>query len=80
MGERWTNAEMYRLASSGAHKCARDGIRGPTLVSTEELRAMSAVLIASGALLTEDQLKEVTDATTVDPDASVTETPKGASS
>ncbi len=55
----WTKAEMYRLARSGAVKCDVGGVRGATLVSTEEQLAMAAVLLTSGALPTQDELNRM---------------------
>ncbi len=51
-----------------AVKCDVGGIRGATLVSTEEQLAMAAILLTSGALPTQAQLnkvaaKEIEDAT-----------------
>lgn len=55
----WTQAELYRLARSGAVKCDVGGIRGATLVSTEEQLAMAAVLLTSGALPPPDELNRM---------------------
>ena len=54
--KRWTNATLYKLARSGAVKCDVGGLRGATLVSTDEQLAMAAVLLISGALPTQAQL------------------------
>lgn len=59
MADRWTPSQMFRLARSGAVKCDVSGVRGATLVSTEELLAMAAVLLASGALPEPDQLNRM---------------------
>lgn len=76
MPDRWTNAQMYALARSGAVKCDLQGIRGATLVTTQELLAMAAVLLTSDALPMPDQLnKMIAD----EEAATVTETPKGRS-
>lgn len=50
MAERWTEVEMYRLAASGVAKVDLLGVRGATLVSTEEVTAMAAVIALSGLL------------------------------
>lgn len=70
----WTPAQMYRLARSGAVKCDVGGIRGATLVSTEEQLAMAAVLLTSGALPTQDELNRMIAAEEA---GTVTETTKG---
>ena len=44
----WTNREMLELASRGLGKVVRDDIRGATLLSVDEIMAMSGVLIAMG--------------------------------
>ncbi|WP_439523205.1 hypothetical protein [Marivita sp.] len=76
MAERWSNAQMYRLARSGAVKCDIGGIRGATLVSTEEQLAMAAVLLTSGALPTQAQLNQMIAAEEIEDATIVTETPK----
>lgn len=63
---------MYGLARSGALKCDLKGIRGATLVTTEELLAMAAVLLTSGALPDQAQLNQMIAAE----EAGVTETTK----
>lgn len=70
---RWSKAEMYRLARAGAAKCDLNGVRGATLVSTEECLAMAAVLLTSDVLPTQDQLNRMIAAEEA---AGVTETPK----
>ena len=70
---RWSLAEMYTLARSGALRCDLNGTRGATLVTTDEVLAMAAVLLISGALPTQAQLN---DMITAEETASVTETPK----
>lgn len=73
MIERWTPAEMYARARSGALKCDLFGIRGATRVSVEEQLAMAAVLLISGVLPTQDELHRMI----ADEEAgTVTETPK----
>lgn len=48
--ERWTEAEMVRLAARGVLKVDLMGVRGTTLVTCDELAAMATVLALSGAL------------------------------
>lgn len=47
---RWSMEEMYRLARSGAVKVDLLGQRGATRVTCDEVSAMAAVLLISGAL------------------------------
>ena len=70
MAEPWTNSRMYGLARSGAQKCDLKGVRGATLVTTDELMAMAAVLLVSGALPDPAQLNRMRAAE----EAGVTET------
>jgi hypothetical protein len=48
--QRWTDAEMKRLAARGVLKVDLLGHRGTTLVTCEEVAAMAAVIAISGAL------------------------------
>ena len=50
MAERWTEAEMIRLAVSGVAKVDLLGHRGTTLVTCEEVAAMAAVIALLSAL------------------------------
>lgn len=50
MAERWSEAEMLRLAASGVTKVDLLGHRGTTLVTCEEVAAMAAVIALSGVL------------------------------
>ncbi|MCU9850374.1 hypothetical protein OEZ60_20525 [Defluviimonas sp. WL0024] len=45
---RWTEDEMLELAARGVGKVDRDGLRGATLVSMEEIAAMAGALAALG--------------------------------
>lgn len=47
---RWTMDEMRLLATRGAMKVDARGMRGVTLCSAEEIAAMAAVLLLSGAV------------------------------
>jgi hypothetical protein len=44
----WTNREMLEVASRALGKVVRDDVRGMTLLSIDEITAMSGVLIAFG--------------------------------
>lgn len=48
MADRWTERQMLELASRGLGKIDRDGERGLTLVSKDELAAMAGVLAMLG--------------------------------
>lgn len=48
--ERWSEAEMLRLAARGVLKVDLMGVRGATLVTCDELAAMAAVIAMSGVL------------------------------
>lgn len=48
----WTNREMFEIASKGLGKVLRDDVRGMTLLSIDEIAAMSGVLIAFGLVAT----------------------------
>ena len=50
---RWSEIEMLQLAARGCLKVDLLGHRGTTLVTCDELEAMAAVLILSGALPTD---------------------------
>lgn len=73
---RWSRLEMLRLAASGAHKCDVGGVRGATLVNTEEVLAMAAVLLVSGVLPSAKELNRVADEETKPQTENVTKTPK----
>lgn len=44
----WTRTEMLTLAARGLGKVDRDGLRGATLVSMEEIAAMAGALATFG--------------------------------
>ncbi|MAU46255.1 MAG: hypothetical protein GOVbin2371_15 [Prokaryotic dsDNA virus sp.] len=48
MPERWTQNEMLILAARGLGKVDRDGPRGATLVSQQEVEAMAGALACFG--------------------------------
>lgn len=48
--ERWEFDEMLRLARKGVRRVDEQGTRGITLVNHEEIAAMAAVIVLSGAL------------------------------
>lgn len=48
MSERWTMTEMLTLAARGLGKIDQLGLRGASLVSTDELTAMAGALAAFG--------------------------------
>lgn len=48
--QRWTEAEMMRLAASGVAKVDLLGERGTTLCSMDEIAAMAAVIAMSGVI------------------------------
>lgn len=50
MPERFTEAEMLRLAAKAVHKIDLLGARGTTLCTMEEIDAMACLLVLSGAL------------------------------
>ena len=50
MPERFTEAEMLRLAAKAVHKIDLLGPRGTTLCTMDEIEAMAGVLVLSGAL------------------------------
>lgn len=47
---RWSEEEMLRLAARGVLKIDLLGQRGTTLVSSDEVAAMAAVIVLSGLL------------------------------
>jgi hypothetical protein len=48
MSERWTLTEMLILAARGLGKIDTSGLRGASLVSTDEITAMAGTLAAFG--------------------------------
>lgn len=44
----WTEAEMMTLAARGLGRVDRDGLRGASLVTLEEIAAMAGVLALCG--------------------------------
>ena len=50
MPERWSQAEMENLAASAVSKVDLMGNRGTTLVTSDEIEAMAAVIVVSGVL------------------------------
>jgi hypothetical protein len=48
----WTNREMFEIASRGLGKVALHDVRGMTLLSIDEITAMTGVLIAFGLVAT----------------------------
>lgn len=50
MTKRWSPAEMSNLAASAVSKVDLMGNRGTTLVTSDEIEAMAAVIAVSGIL------------------------------
>jgi hypothetical protein len=48
----WTEREMLEVASRGLGRVCRDDVRGMTLLSTDEIAAMSLTLLALGLVPT----------------------------
>lgn len=46
--KRWSEAELLTLAQRGVGRVDRDGMRGATLVTIEEVAAMAALLALLG--------------------------------
>lgn len=48
----WTTREMLEQASRGVGKVCRDDVRGATMLSIDEIMAMTGMLIAFGLIAT----------------------------